>query len=181
MGSYAIRRAAEADVARVLEISNQAALATNANFATDPERLDDWRRSFAQTQDRYPWLVACAGPEIVGFAKAGPHRTRGAYRWSTEVGVYLEPAHCGKGLGGTLYARLLELLEAQGYRLALAGISQGNEASEKLHRRLGFVPCGVFHRVGFKSGRWLDVGYWEKHFGDPAAAPGKLRRVSDVD
>jgi phosphinothricin acetyltransferase len=36
-----------------------------------------------------------------------------------------------------------------------------NEASRRLHERFGFVQSANFKEVGFKFGRWLDVGYWE--------------------
>jgi hypothetical protein len=26
---------------------------------------------------------------------------------------------------------------------------------------LGFAPVGIFREVGFKLGRWIDVGYWQ--------------------
>ncbi|HEX7880693.1 MAG TPA: hypothetical protein VF720_14855, partial [Candidatus Eisenbacteria bacterium] len=30
------------------------------------------------------------------------------------------------------------------------------------HRALGFTPVGVFHRVGWKFGRWHDTSWWER-------------------
>jgi phosphinothricin acetyltransferase len=36
-----------------------------------------------------------------------------------------------------------------------------NPASVRLHEALGFAPVGIFREVGFKLGRWIDVGYWQ--------------------
>jgi len=41
------------------------------------------------------------------------------------------------------------------------GIALPNPASVALHERLGFRKIGHFSEVGFKLGRWVDVGYWE--------------------
>jgi phosphinothricin acetyltransferase len=44
---------------------------------------------------------------------------------------------------------------------AIAGISLPNPASVALHERLGFSKVAHFTEVGFKFGRWIDVGYWQ--------------------
>jgi phosphinothricin acetyltransferase len=38
-----------------------------------------------------------------------------------------------------------------------------------LHEGLGFVPVGVYRRIGWKGGAWRDVGWWQLDL-DPAAA-----------
>lgn len=44
----------------------------------------------------------------------------------------------------------------------LCRITGGNEASCRLHARLGFTEASHFHAVGRKSGRWIDVVDYEK-------------------
>ncbi|MHB8416596.1 MAG: GNAT family N-acetyltransferase [Myxococcales bacterium] len=158
----------------ILEISNWAAAQLDANFALEPEPLAQWLASFDATRARYPWLVVRQGERVVGFAKAGPHRARGAYAWAAEVSVYVHPELHGRGVGRALYRRLLPILRRQGFVTLLAGITRGNRASEALHRHFGFRRCGTFHRVGWKFGRWCDVGYWELPL-RPAGAPPPLR------
>jgi L-amino acid N-acyltransferase YncA len=175
----AITFATREDVAAILEIANWAAAHLSANFATQPERLEDWQRTWEQTQAMYPWLVAKDGSEVVGFAKAGPHRPRGAYAWTAEVTVYLRPEWHGKGLGKALYARLIALLRAQGYVTLLGGITSPNPASERLHESFGFVRCALFHRMGWKFDRWWDVGYWELQL-RAGAQPPAIRPVAEV-
>jgi phosphinothricin acetyltransferase len=43
----------------------------------------------------------------------------------------------------------------------IGGISLPNEASIRLHEKLGFKKVGHFERVGFKQDRWVDDGYWQ--------------------
>jgi phosphinothricin acetyltransferase len=52
-------------------------------------------------------------------------------------------------------------LREQGFYKALAGISLPNPPSVGLHERMGFCAPAIIPGVGFKLGRWLDVGWWQ--------------------
>jgi phosphinothricin acetyltransferase len=158
-----ITLAREDDVPRILEISNWAAEHTTANFATRPELLESWLDTWRRTSRFHPWLVARVDRSVMGFARSGPHKSRGAYDWTADVSVYLHPDVHGKGIGTALYDVLIPLLRAQGYVTLVAGITGGHTASQRLHEKMGFVRCATFHRMGWKFGLWHDVGYWELH------------------
>jgi L-amino acid N-acyltransferase YncA len=115
----------------------------------------------AKALTAHPWLVAERDAEVVGFAYAGPHRYRPAYRWAVETSVYVAAAAQGRGYGRALYAELFERLRRQRFQVACAGITLPNEASVALHERLGFVSVGVYRRIGWKDGAWHDVGWWQ--------------------
>ncbi len=108
-----------------------------------------------------PWLVADHSGELRGFAYAGKWKARSAYRFSVESSVYVAPQQVGQGIGAGLYAPLLAELRAQGLRTVLGGIALPNDASVRLHERFGFAKCAHLTEVGFKFGRWIDVGYWQ--------------------
>ncbi len=157
--------ATRADVARMLELSNAAARDGHANFATGPEPLEAWLAAYDRDHAQYPWLVTDGG-----FAKASPHKSRGAYAWAADVSVYV--ARPRAGLGRALYEALIPLMRAQGFVTLIAGIALPNAASVGLHEAFGFRHCGTFSRVGFKLGAWRDVGYWELHLrGEAPPAP----------
>lgn len=109
-----------------------------------------------------PYLVAAQGNDVVGYAYAAPWRTRSAYRYSVETSIYLAPERIGQGIGTRLYDTLLDLLKQAGLHAAIGGITLPNAASVALHERLGFRRVAQFEQVGFKQGRWLDVGYWQR-------------------
>lgn len=100
----------------------------------------------------HAWVVAEDAGEVLGYAYACPHRERAAYRWTTEVTVYVDPRHQRRGAGRALYSALLQRLAEQSYRIALAVIALPNDASVGLHEACGFKPVGVFRRIGFKHG-----------------------------
>ena len=175
-----IRLAEREDLPAIVAITNWAAVHTPANFATEPEPESLWVATWEQTRARHPWLVAVDGERVLGFAKSGPHRTRGAYAWTAEVSVYVEPSAHGRGIGAALYDRFIPVLREQGYVTLLAGITPPNPASERLHEKVGFVRCGTYHRAGWKLGAWHDVGYWELHLADGGEPPQPVRLVADV-
>ncbi len=75
---------------------------------TAPDAAEMARRIEAAARS-HAWLVHEVGGAVGGFAGAGPHRTRGAYRWAADVAVYVGAAHVGQGLGSALYGALLPL------------------------------------------------------------------------
>jgi L-amino acid N-acyltransferase YncA len=114
-----------------------------------------------------PWLVAQSAAGVNGFAYASRWKGRCAYRYSVESTIYLEPAAWGQGLGTVLYSNLLARLQQGGSHTVIGGIALPNAASVALHEKLGLQKIAHFAEVGFKLGRWVDVGYWQKVFEGP--------------
>jgi phosphinothricin acetyltransferase len=106
--------------------------------------------------------VAEEAGRVVGYAYATRWRARAAYRYSSEITVYLAHDVGGRGIGTLLYGRLFPLLEARGLHAIMGGIALPNEASVRLHERFGMRKVAHFHEVGFKFGRWIDVGFWQR-------------------
>lgn len=109
----------------------------------------------------YPWFVAEVEGEVVGYAYASRWKERSAYRYTVETSVYINHQHTGKGYAVYLYKRLIAHLKARGMKVLLAGISLPNDDSVKFHERFGFEKVGQLRDVGFKFGKFIDVGYWE--------------------
>jgi len=109
----------------------------------------------------HAWLVAEREGEIVGYAYAAAFNERPAYRWSAGVSVYVAEGARGQGVGRALYEALFERLRERGFRMACAGITLPNEASEGLHKSLGFEQSGLNREIGFKEGAWHDVGWYQ--------------------
>ena len=141
--------------------------------APEPSEIGDRIRAISRN---FPWLVAEIEGTVVGYAYASSHRQRVAYRWSADVTVYVSGDHHRRGIGRALYEPLLELLVAQGYYEAGAGITLPNDASVGLHESLGFVAVGVYRDIAFKFGQWRDVGWWQKTLREhvPGRAPAEI-------
>jgi phosphinothricin acetyltransferase len=131
------------------------------SFEIEPPSIEEMSQRIAKISLTLPWIVVqSAEGEVLGYAYASHHKERAAYRWSVDVSVYLAPQARGQGLGTTLYDKLFELLKILGYVNAYAGVTLPNQASEALHKSVGFEPVGVYEKVGYKAGKWHDVAWF---------------------
>ncbi len=144
---------------------------TVISFEAEPPDAAEFGRRIAAVTARYPWLVAVRGGAVAGYAYAAEHRSRAAYRWDVDVGIYLDATVHRRGIGRRLYLALFELLRAQGLVNAYAGITLPNAASVGLHESMGFAAAGHYPKTGYKSGAWHDVGWWGLVLREPASAP----------
>jgi phosphinothricin acetyltransferase len=175
LSAVPVRDATPDDAAACAAVYRPYVTGTAVSFETRAPTTAEMARRIAQAQDRHAWLVHEEAGRVLGYAYGVPYLAREAYRWSTAVSVYLHADAHGRGLGRALYTALLDRLAARGYRMALAGITLPNEASEALHRALGFEPIGVHRRVGWKQGRWRDVLWTQRPLGDDDDPPAEPR------
>jgi L-amino acid N-acyltransferase YncA len=177
----AIRLATPDDAQGVQAIYAPFVRDTPISFEYDEPTIADMRGRIERVlADGYPWLVAESEGAVGGYAYASAFRTRKAYAWSCETSIYIHPEHHRRGVGRALYARLLRLLELQGYRSAYGGATAPNPASEGLHLAMGFEQVGYLPRVGFKDGKWHDVIWWRVDLGPQDAPAGRIRPVREV-
>lgn len=172
--------AGERDMAPIAGVLADAVVHTRAHFGDEPPSEADVSAQFAEQGGMYPWLVA-RGPAgaFLGFAKASPWMTRRGYAWTVEISIYLEAHARGRGVGRRLYEMLFDVLAAQGYVVAIAGVALPNEASERLHEAVGMRACAVFDPVGFKFGDWMAVRYYQKVLRE-LGEPGAIEPVASV-
>jgi L-amino acid N-acyltransferase YncA len=167
-----IRLATLEDAAAIAQVYAPYVTDTAISFETEVVSAAQIAERMQAFDSLYPWFVAAeAGDAVIGYAYATQFRTRAAYRFSVEASIYLEPSAQGRGLGTTLYRALLEQLIKQGFTQAIAGITLPNEASVRLHERVGFRLVGVYRDIGFKLGRWHDVARYACPLVDPRVPP----------
>ncbi len=157
-----VREIVTADAEAVAGIYNHYVTQTIVTFEEDTVSSSEiCQRAQELQSDSLPWLVAEQAGEIVGYAYASKWKGRCAYRFSTEVTVYVTPDHAGHGIGSRLYSQLLPMLKNRKIHVAIGGIALPNEVSISFHKKFGFTKVAHFKEVGFKFNRWIDVGYWQ--------------------
>ena len=171
MTDRAVRDAVPSDASRCAEIYAPYVRDTTVSFETEPPDAKEMARRVADAQRDHAWLVLEDGGTVTGYAYGGPFMSRAAYRWSATVSVYLDGSRHRAGGGRALYIALFDRLAGRGIRTVLAGVALPNEASEGLHRALGFEPVGTYRRVGWKNGRWHDVTWCQRHLVDDWSPP----------
>ena len=169
------------DAAQIAAIYAPFCLETAISFETAAPDQATVRERIRTVGERYPGLVAVSETgDVSGYAYAGKHRERAAYRWSVDCTVYLAPAAKGQGVGTELYRALVKICRYLGYYRAFAGITLPNEASVRLHEKIGFQPIGIYRRVGFKLGKWHDVGWWSLDLLPEEGIPSEPRSIADI-
>ena len=160
-----IRDAAPDDFERINDIYNWTIVDSHVSFDTQPwdvARREAW---WAKREPDLACLVAEVEGHVVGVAYSSWYRPKHAYKSSMETTVVLGDGSRGMGIGTQLLGGLLERLERQGVHLAVAIVALPNEASVRLHHRLGYVTAGTLHEVGHKDGRFVDTMLLEKILG----------------
>ena len=157
-----VRFALPEDAEHIAEIYNHYVITSIITFEEVEVAASEMANRILEIQSApLPWLVALNGGRIVGYAYAGKWKTRAAYRFSTEVTVYVRHGLGGTGVGSELYGQLLSALKSGGMHAVMGGIALPNDASVRLHEKFGFKKVAHFKEVGFKFNHWIDVAYWQ--------------------
>lgn len=148
---------------------------TPITFEIEIPSVEEMRKRISEYTNSYPWIVLEKNDVIVAYAYATHFKSRAAYRWSVESSVYVDEKHTGHGYGKTLYTELMKRLKEIGVHNVIGGITLPNTASTGLHESLGFKCVGKFPEVGFKNGKWWEVGYWQLTLPKPET-PEEVRK-----
>lgn len=162
MSAAEIHTASAAHAEAIAAIYNHYVRETIVTFEEEPVSAAEMASRIAEVATHgLPWLVAEQDRAVVGYAYASRWKERVAYRYSVESTVYLASGRDRQGLGSALYSELFRRLAAAGSHAVIAGIALPNAGSVALHEKFGMSKVAHFKEVGFKFGRWIDVGYWE--------------------
>ncbi len=159
--SVKFRLATPEDAEGVLAIYGPFCESSPVSFEIVAPSVNELRSRIEKISRQYPWLICEIDGKVAGYVYASQHRERGAYRWNVDVAAYVDENFRRRHVGQALYSTLFSVLRGQGYFKAFAGITLPNDASVGLHESVGFKPIAVYGGVGYKLGRWLDVGWWQ--------------------
>lgn len=158
-----IRTVEVSDAQAIASIYNHYVANTTISFEEQPVSAEQMAERILEVRaSSLPWLVIEEARKVLGYAYAGKWKARSAYRFSVETSVYLQNGFAGQGFGSQLYEVLFRALQDRGVHVAIGGIALPNEASISLHEKFGMKKVAHFEQVGFKFGKWVDVGYWQK-------------------
>ncbi len=181
---FTIRNAVIEDASRILEIYNYYVKNTAISFDYETPALDEWIARMVRTMSRYPYLVVEENGVIQGYAYAGPFVGRAAYDWSCEMTIYLDHNVQKRGVGRKLYETMEQELGKMGILNLYACIGYPDKDDEYLttnsadfHAHLGYTRVGMFHKCGYKFGRWYHMIWMEKIIGKHEEIEGQQMKV----
>jgi L-amino acid N-acyltransferase YncA len=175
-----IRFAEELDAAAIQAIYAPYCESSAVSFETKAPSVEEIVQRIHKISGQFPWIVGERDRRVIGYAYGSRHSERAAYQWSVDATVYVSPSAQRTGLGRALYTSLFRILALQGYYKAYAGITLPNSASVGLHEAMGFKPVGVYRGVGYKLGRWHDVGWWELSLRPESDEPPAPRSIQEI-
>ncbi|MGH0035668.1 MAG: N-acetyltransferase family protein [Myxococcota bacterium] len=163
--SVTLRLAQPGDLFALAALYNYYVLNSHCTFDTEPVPLSD-RQAWLETHQEtgpHRLYVALDHDQVVGYAGSSPFHQKPVYDSSVELSVYVHADHLNRGIGRSLYQKLIRVLEQEPvvHRL-YAGITLPNEASLALHESLGFKQAGRFAEVAHKGGRFWDLVWLER-------------------
>lgn len=156
-----IRDATLSDAKPIVDIYNFYIINSTATFEEESIAVDVMKSRIQNVISNLPWLVYEDDDKIQGYAYATPWKQRSAYRNSVEISVYVKHDAQKMGIGTKLYTELISKLAGLKKHAIIGGITLPNDPSIRLHEKLGFRKVAEFEEVGYKFGKWLNVGYWQ--------------------
>jgi len=178
--SFLIRAATTADAPAIAAIYAPYVETLSVSFEQRAPSPKEMARRIETITETYPWLIAEADGEVVGYAYGFRFRERWAYRFTVETAIYIAAHRQREGIGRRLYMALIRTLSAQGFTQAVATIAVPNDNSIEMHEAVGFKRAGVWRSVGFKQGEWRDVGLWQRPLALMEPEPDEPRPFSEV-
>jgi L-amino acid N-acyltransferase YncA len=147
----------------ILAIFNHAIINSTALYDYKPRQADGIPAWFdTKRKGAYPVIGAVDETGVLlGFGTYGTFRVSPGYKYTIEHSVYVHHEQRQRGLGQLLLKELISRATQQGYHVMVGGIDAENEASIRLHKKLGFSYSGTIKQAGFKFGRWLDVVFYQ--------------------
>ena len=188
MEELTIRTATEKDAAALLDIYRPYVERTAITFEYEVPTLEEFRQRICHTLEKYPYLVAEAAGEIVGYAYLSAFHPRAAYQWCAETSIYVNTDKKKMGIGGRLYGALEQIAKEQGILNLNACIAWPNVENDPyltrnsgdFHEHMGYRLVGTFSKCGYKFHRWYDMIWMEKHIGEHLENQPPIRLFPDV-
>lgn len=158
-----IRPARLDDADAIMHLYNGFVRECTCTWQLEPDTLEARRSWLENRRVEHPVYVATQSDgALLAFASLSPYSTRGGFAHTAEIGIYIDDAAQGRGLGSKLMSTLLEAGARAGMRTLLSRISEDQVASIGLHKKFGFHEAGRIPDCGEKFGRRLALVYMSR-------------------
>ena len=187
MEDLRIRVAKPEDAEELLDIYAPYVTGTVITFEYEVPSVEEFRARITHVLEKYPYLVAEADGEVIGYAYAGAFKERAAYDWAVETSIYLRKDKKKHGVGRKLSEALEQALNMQhilNVNACITYIEKEDEYvtknSAQFHEHMGYRLVGKFCACGYKFGRWYDMIWMEKFLGEHTAHPAAVKRFPEI-
>ena len=165
--------AKEEDAEELLKIYDYYVTDTAITFELVTPSVEEFKKRIRTISTNYPYIILKKNGKAVGYAYSNVFKGREAYKYSTEVTIYLDHNSKGKGYGKILYNELEKRLKIKGIKNIYACIASPikvdkylNNNSEEFHNHMGYKKIGTFTQCGYKFNTWYNMIWMEKMIGN---------------
>lgn len=160
-----IRIAQTNDLPIIVDIYNQSIPSKQSTGDTQPLRVEDRTAWFAEHRpEEHPIFVADMDGSVVGWCSLSAYRPgRAALRFTSEISYYISYAYHRQGIATAIVEHVLAACPALGIKHVFAIVLEGNQASLKLLRKMGFEQWGYLPRVAEFDGKEVGHVYYGRH------------------
>lgn len=153
----------QTDANQITQIYNYYIENSPQTFETEPiDSKEMTNRINEVVKENHPFLVAEDAGKILAYTYAKRFSLDKTFQYAASVAIYVSSQQTHKGIGTRLYLKLFDELSQTDFHTLIAAISLPNEIAVRFHEKLGFKKVAHFYEVGYKLGRWIDIGYWQK-------------------
>jgi L-amino acid N-acyltransferase YncA len=157
-----IRQVTLNDAKDICDIYNYYVENTAVTFETAAVSVDEMKQRIAGCLNEGSlYYVGEVEGKITGYCYLHNWNNRSAYSLTKEITIYLNKKQTGKGLGTALYRHLFDEIYKTDIHVIIAGICIPNERSVRLHEKFGLKQVSDMKELGWKFGKWHDVGHWQ--------------------
>lgn len=105
-------------------------------------RIDYWRTHIStQPSAKHEiWTAVCDG-DLRAFAAFGPARRNDEAGFGEVYALYVDPPHCGQGVGGSLLTHAVQRL-SRDYTNAILWVLESNVGARRFYERAGWAVDG---------------------------------------
>ncbi len=183
-----IRPAQVNDAKKLLDIYSPYILNTAVTFEYDVPSTEQFKERILSITQKYPYILAQCGDEILGYAYASEFKSRAAYSCSAEVSIYVKQERRHMGTGKKLYTALENILRAQNICNLYACIASPKTPDKYLdknsinfHKAVGYSTVGEFHNCAYKFGIWYNMVFMEKFINNHSENRADLIPITETD
>lgn len=189
MNEVVLRLAQPSDAAAIQRIYGYYVENTAITCEVAIPSLTDLTERIKKTQQRFPYLIATLGDQVVGFAYVSPANPRYAYQWTVETSIYVDRNCRGKHVGTKLYDMLEKICRQMKVVNMTAHIVYPHDdqpdqhltlASPKFHEAYGYKLTGRFYKNVYKFGKWYDMLWMEKSIAKHDDAPTPIVNFNEI-
>lgn len=154
MSEIVFRDATIDDLPSIVAIYNSTVAGRMVTADTEPVTVESRIKWFNEhSPERRPlWMVEDNTGTVLGWVSIQSFYGRPAYNGTTEISIYLDPVHRGKGAGRKVLSMALQKCKALGIQTLLGFIFAHNEPSLNLFRKAGFEQWALFPNVAVLDG-----------------------------